>query len=147
MCVLTCGCMDMRVLVCTYAMHACGLQVSMFDRLFACRERFGSQQIPFRPCLPGSVTSPVSAASFGVPTAGGASFVAQPPLPPPQQDRAPWSRRGGVGTGCTFVRSWRKPQERERERERGTTLESRDCPVRCAALTGSRLPNQAPAAP
>ena len=37
--------------------------------------------------------------------------------------------------------------ERERERERGTTLESRDCPVRCAALTASRLPNQAPAAP
>ena len=35
----------------------------------------------------------------------------------------------------------------ERERERGTTLESHDCPVRCAALTSSRLPNQAPAAP
>ena len=34
-----------------------------------------------------------------------------------------------------------------RERERGTTLESHDCPVWCAALTGSRLPNQAPAAP
>ena len=33
------------------------------------------------------------------------------------------------------------------ERERGTTLESHDCPVWCAALTGSRLPNQAPAAP
>ena len=32
-------------------------------------------------------------------------------------------------------------------RERGTTLESRDCPVWCAALTGSRLPSQAPAAP
>ena len=33
------------------------------------------------------------------------------------------------------------------ERERGTTLESHDCPVWCAALTGSRLPSQAPAAP
>ena len=32
-------------------------------------------------------------------------------------------------------------------REGGTTLESRDCPVWCAALTGSRLPSQAPAAP
>ena len=33
------------------------------------------------------------------------------------------------------------------DRERGTTLESRDCPVWCAALTSSRLPSQAPAAP
>ena len=32
-------------------------------------------------------------------------------------------------------------------RGRGTTLESHDCPVWCAALTSSRLPNQAPAAP
>ena len=31
-------------------------------------------------------------------------------------------------------------------RQRGTTLESRDCPVWCAALTSSRLPSQAPAA-
>ena len=40
-----------------------------------------------------------------------------------------------------------RERDRESERERGTTLESHDCPVWCAAPTGSRLPNQAPAAP
>ena len=52
-----------------------------------------------------------------------------------------------MGSGSGHLAAYERERGRERERERGTTLESRDCPVRCAALTGSRLPNQAPAAP
>ena len=74
-----------------------------------------------------------------------------------------WSGRHGESCETETDRGWgegRGEWETKRERERvkgegedkgqeegGTTLESRDCPVWCAALTSSRLPSQAPAAP
>ena len=65
----------------------------------------------------------------------------------------PGHSRSCPGTGPRPGSSWIVGGEREGEGEEeeegegGTTLESRDCPVWCAALTGSRLPSQAPAAP